>query len=88
MLATSDDGGKIWSQPRRLPEHIDGPVKNKPVQLPDGSILAGSSTEYDGWRVHFERTADGLVHITYTWRRQRIKHAVVDPEKLVPRELP
>ena len=22
---------------------------------------------------------DGLVHLTYTWKRQRIKHAVVDP---------
>jgi predicted neuraminidase len=27
---------------------------------------------------------DGLVHITYTWKRQRIKHVVVDPAKLVP----
>ena len=28
------------------------------------------------------QTADGLVHITYTWKRQRIKHTVVDPRKL------
>ncbi|MDZ7619792.1 MAG: sialidase family protein, partial [Patescibacteria group bacterium] len=189
---------------------------NKPVQLPDGTILAGSSTEHEGWRVHFERTADlgrswqrtgpvndgkelsaiqpsilclggeklmalgrtrqgslfritsddlgrtwgpmaltslpnpnsgtdavtladgrhllvynhtprgrsplnlavssdgetwqaalvledepgeysypaiiqtsdGLVHVTYTWRRQRIRHTVVDPSKIVPRDLP
>jgi predicted neuraminidase len=26
---------------------------------------------------------DGLIHITYTWKRQRIKHVVVDPAKLV-----
>jgi predicted neuraminidase len=25
---------------------------------------------------------DGLVHLTYTWKRQRIKHLVVDPELL------
>ena len=25
---------------------------------------------------------DGLVHITYTWRRLRVKHVVVDPAKL------
>lgn len=27
---------------------------------------------------------DGMVHITYTWKRQRIKHVVVDPKKLKP----
>ena len=25
---------------------------------------------------------DGLVHITYIWKRQRVKHVVVDPAKL------
>lgn len=65
MLTTSDDNGQSWSVPRRLPEHIDGPVKNKPVALPDGSILAGSSTEFDGWRVHFERTTD----LGNSWQR-------------------
>jgi predicted neuraminidase len=33
------------------------------------------------------QTADGLVHVTYTWRRQRIKHAVLDPAKFVLRDL-
>lgn len=28
------------------------------------------------------QTSDGLVHITYTWKRERIKHVVVDLEKL------
>ena len=28
------------------------------------------------------QTSDGLVHITYTWKRQRIKHVVIDPAKL------
>lgn len=58
MLMTSTDGGRNWSVPQRLPEQIDGPVKNKPIQLPSGEILCGSSTEHDGWRVHFESTAD------------------------------
>jgi predicted neuraminidase len=31
------------------------------------------------------QTRDGLVHITHTWKRQRIKHVVVDPKKLEPR---
>jgi predicted neuraminidase len=28
------------------------------------------------------QTADGMVHITYTWKRQRIRHVVLDPAKL------
>jgi predicted neuraminidase len=58
MLTTSSDDGKRWSEPRRLPENIIGPVKNKPVQLANGDILCGSSTEQAGWQVHFERTPD------------------------------
>jgi predicted neuraminidase len=65
MLTTSDDGGTTWKLPRRLPERIDGPVKNKPIQLASGEILCGSSTEYDGWRVHFERSSD----LGRTWTR-------------------
>jgi predicted neuraminidase len=30
------------------------------------------------------QSADGLVHITYTWKRQRVKHVVVDPAKFSP----
>lgn len=28
------------------------------------------------------QTKDGMVHIVYTWRRERIKHVVIDPRKL------
>ncbi len=59
MIMTSDDGGRTWSSPRRLPDGILGPIKNKPVQLANGDILCPNSTEDDGWRVHFERTRDG-----------------------------
>ena len=31
------------------------------------------------------QTSGGLVHISYTWRRQRVRHVVVDPAKLQPR---
>ena len=67
MMMTSDDQGKTWSSPRKLgvdPKlgeqntHLAGPVKNKPIQLSDGAILCPSSTEHDGWRVHFELTRD------------------------------
>lgn len=60
MVMTSSDAGKSWSAPRRLPEGILGPIKNKPVVLADGTWLAGSSTEDPsaGWQVHFEISRD------------------------------
>ncbi|HYC70382.1 MAG TPA: sialidase family protein [Opitutaceae bacterium] len=60
MVMTSSDGGGSWSAPRRLPDGILGPVKNKPVVLADGAWLSASSTEGnpDGWLVHFERSRD------------------------------
>lgn len=58
MLTRSSDDGRTWSEPRPLPEGFLGPVKNHPVEFPDGTILCGSSTETDGWRVHFETTRD------------------------------
>jgi predicted neuraminidase len=58
MLITSADAGKTWSRPRRLPEGILGPVKNKPI-LYQGQLLCSSSTEQGGWQGHIERTADG-----------------------------
>ena len=58
MLKTSPDAGRTWSEGRRLPQGILGPVKNKPIELPNGDLLCPSSTEHAGWRMHFERTPD------------------------------
>jgi predicted neuraminidase len=33
------------------------------------------------------QTTEGLVHITYTWKRQRIRHVVIDPAKLRLRQI-
>jgi len=61
MLMTSTDDGKTWSKPEKLPEGIIGPVKNKPVQLANGTILAPSSleTKEANWKVHIEKSTDG-----------------------------
>jgi predicted neuraminidase len=58
LVMRSDDEGRTWSGPTRLPDGILGPIRAKPVQLADGTLLAGSSTEHDGWRVHMELTRD------------------------------
>jgi len=34
------------------------------------------------------QTADGLVHVSYTWQRRRVKHVVIDPARLEPRDMP
>jgi predicted neuraminidase len=34
------------------------------------------------------QSADGLVHITYTWHRKKIRHVVVDPKKLTLQKTP
>ncbi len=65
MLTVSNDQGKTWSEPQRLPEGIVGPVRAKPIKLPDGTLLCGSSTEDKGWRVHMEITPD----LGKTWSR-------------------
>ena len=62
MVRRSTDNGRTWSDAQRLPDGILGPVKNKPVRLPDGTIVSSSSTESEDqpsrWLVHFERSAD------------------------------
>jgi len=62
MLKTSTDNGKTWSEAVKLPDGILGPIKNKPVQLADGTILCPTSTETNtkpsAWRLHFELSKD------------------------------
>jgi alpha-L-rhamnosidase len=64
-MKSSKDGGITWSKPQALPEGFIGPVKNKPVLLSDGQLLCPSSTEGNGWKVHFESTSD----FGKTWKK-------------------
>lgn len=63
VVRSSSDNGRTWSDARRLPDGILGPIKNKPTRLADGTIISPSSTESperpSTWRVHFERSTDG-----------------------------
>ncbi len=56
-MMRSKDNGKTWSQREALPEGFLGPIKNKPVLL-NGVLVCPSSTEKNGWKVHFEYTKD------------------------------
>lgn len=68
MMKTSNDYGRTWSYGKRMGEdkaigHLIGPVKNKPVQLKDGTIISPSSTEImegndSKWRIHVEISKD------------------------------
>lgn len=59
MLRMSTDNGRTWSESSRLPEGVLGPIKNKPTQLADGTILSPSSTETTkSWKAHIERSTD------------------------------
>jgi len=65
LVRESSDQGRSWGEPRRLPDGIYGPIKNKPIQLSDGTLLSPSSEEDHGWHVHVERSSDNGRH----WQR-------------------
>jgi predicted neuraminidase len=78
MQMESHDSGKTWSTPVRLPEGILGPIKNKPVELADGTILCPTSNETDDtdeWTAHMEWTKD----LGKTWTRTP---PLNDPQKI------
>lgn len=64
LLIRSEDAGRTWSRPERLPDNIFGPIKNKPV-LVNGRLWCPSSSEDKGWRIHMEFTDD----LGKTWQR-------------------
>ena len=65
MARTSTDRGRTWSASIALPNGILGPIRAKPVELRPGVMLAGSSTEHDGWVAHMER-------FTGPWTAERL----------------
>lgn len=62
MVKESEDSGKNWSEERELvPGDFGGrgPVKNKCIQLSDGTVLAPASTEEGSWECFADLSADG-----------------------------
>lgn len=58
MFRTSTNNGKTWEPPHKLPLGVLGPIKDKCIQLKNGTILSPSSTEDNGWKVHIEKSTD------------------------------
>jgi len=59
VLKRSYDEGKHWSDAMSLPAGIIGPVKNKPLLLPNGTLLCGSSIEsWMRWGCWIDITSD------------------------------
>ncbi len=53
----------------------------------DGKVWLAALVFEDEPKAEFSYPAiiqagDGLVHVTYTWKRQKVKHAVIDPARL------
>jgi predicted neuraminidase len=69
LARTSTDGGRSWSEAVRLPAGILGPIRAKPVEVPGGDVLAGSSTEDTGWVVHMERWTPGDLASPAAWKK-------------------
>ena len=58
----SSDEGRTWGERTALPEGMLGPIKNKPLSLPDGRILYPTSVEFtpEKWRVFMESSSGDL----------------------------
>lgn len=66
FVRRSTDGGKTWAAAQILPAGLLGPIKNKPIPLAGGAILAGTSVEsHRAWCAWVERSEDD----GKTWRR-------------------
>ncbi len=66
FVRTSTDLGKTWSKPEMMPAGFFGPVRAKPIQLANGTILAGTSLEsFRNWTPYVDRSTDN----GKTWKR-------------------
>jgi len=78
----SSTDGKTWSRPIHLPAGLYGPIKNKPLVLCDGTIVAGTSVEsHHSWSCWVERSTDNA----RTWSRHGpiavpgIEYGIIQP---------
>jgi len=68
-MMVSYDRGRSFRDRQRLPEDILGPIRCKPILLPDNVLLSGSSSEHDGWTVHLEKVQLSDGRPSSAWQR-------------------
>ena len=72
-----------WPAAHRLQPHAQGTNAANIAVSRDGTtweaalVLESEPGEYSYPAVI--QAADGKVHVTYTWQRQRVRHVVIDP---------
>jgi predicted neuraminidase len=88
LVRTSTDGGRTWSPATALPPGILGPIRAKPVELADGTVLAGSSTEDHGWIAHMERWTPPDLASPAAWARGAPLNEAARFEAIQPTILP
>ena len=72
LYKVSHDNGQTWSEATHIPDRLLGPIKNKPVKLPNGRILYPTSFEtLKEWNVYVETSAQDLNH----WRKTEIDNS-------------
>jgi alpha-L-rhamnosidase len=58
-------------------------VSNDSIQWKEAAVLENDENRRSEYSYPaIIQTSDGLVHITYTWKRELIKYVVIDPAQL------
>ena len=69
LYKVSIDEGKTWSEEVNIPDNLLGPIKNKPVELKDGTILYPTSFETpEKWTIYVETSVQELTN----WKKVEI----------------
>lgn len=79
LLVYNHNGNRRGRSPLNLAVSRDGQTWQAALTLENEP---GSEFSYPA----IIQTRDGLVHVTYTWKRKLIKHVVVNPKKLQARD--
>lgn len=83
----SRDNGRSWSQSKRIKGAMVGPVRNKPLELSDGTLLCPSSDESSGWRIHLE-SIQGIGTKKLLWTRTDDLNYAIDYGAIQPTLIP